>query len=101
MKYVKSIESITVPENVDVSIRSRRVKVTGPRGTLTKDLSHIAVTFTVISKQVIQVRCRRPQTRAKKRDIWLQKTLLPPTRRTRAPQRQRQHHTNQERNLRC
>jgi hypothetical protein len=56
MKYIVSTETLTVPEDVNVSIRSRVVTVEGPRGKLVKDLSHIAVTFVVPKKQTIQVR---------------------------------------------
>lgn len=38
---------------VKVSIKSRLVTVEGPRGKLTKDLSHIAVNFSVLKKNVI------------------------------------------------
>jgi hypothetical protein len=43
MKAVFSAETLAIPEGVTAKIRSRVVTVTGPRGTLTKDLSHIAV----------------------------------------------------------
>jgi large subunit ribosomal protein L9e len=55
MKYIVSTETLNVPEDVNVSIRSRIVTVEGPRGKLVKDLSHIAVTFVVPKKQTIQV----------------------------------------------
>jgi len=45
MRYIHSEESLTIPENVKIHIRSRVVTVTGPRGTLTKDLSHVSVVF--------------------------------------------------------
>jgi len=45
MKYIHSQESLTIPEGVDVSIRSRIVTVNGPRGELKKDLKHLAVSF--------------------------------------------------------
>lgn len=51
MKYLFSEEIITVPADVSVHIRSRIVQVEGPRGKLTKDLSHIAVTFTLPEKK--------------------------------------------------
>ncbi|KXX79591.1 hypothetical protein MMYC01_203019 [Madurella mycetomatis] len=38
---------------IKISIKSRLVTVEGPRGKLTKDLSHIAVNFSVIKKNVI------------------------------------------------
>lgn len=53
MRYIHSEETIKVPENVKVSIKSRLVTVEGPRGKLTKDLSHIAVNFSVQPKGVI------------------------------------------------
>ncbi|RPA99548.1 ribosomal protein L6 [Choiromyces venosus 120613-1] len=45
MKYIHSQESLTIPEGVDVSIRSRIVTVKGPRGELKKDLKHLAISF--------------------------------------------------------
>jgi large subunit ribosomal protein L9e len=47
MKYIFSQEQLVIPEDVKIHIRSRIVTVEGPRGKLTKDLSHIAVTFTL------------------------------------------------------
>lgn len=55
MKYIQTEQSIEVPEGVTVNIKSRVVKVIGPRGTLTKNLKHIDVTFTKISNQQIKV----------------------------------------------
>ncbi|CAG58824.1 uncharacterized protein GVI51_E04719 [Nakaseomyces glabratus] len=55
MKYIQTEQSIAVPEGVTVSIKSRVVKVTGPRGTLVKSLKHIDVTFTKVSEKLIKV----------------------------------------------
>jgi large subunit ribosomal protein L9e len=55
MRYIHSEEILEVPENVKVSIKSRLVTVEGPRGTLTKDLSHIAVNFSVPKKGQIGI----------------------------------------------
>ena len=77
MKYIFSQEQLTIPEGVKIHIRSRIITVEGPRGMrpsitscqssltllagkLTKDLSHIAVTFslppkTAQGKDVIQI----------------------------------------------
>ncbi|KAL2159163.1 hypothetical protein VTH06DRAFT_2595 [Thermothelomyces fergusii] len=55
MRYIHSEETLEVPENVKVSIKSRLVTVEGPRGKLTKDLSHIAVSFSVLKKNVIGI----------------------------------------------
>ncbi|CAG8666687.1 16962_t:CDS:2 [Dentiscutata erythropus] len=41
MKDIYKDEELDVPDDVTITIKSRFVKVTGPRGTLTKDLRHI------------------------------------------------------------
>ena len=55
MRYIHSEEILEVPENVKVSIKSRLVTVEGPRGKLVKDLSHLAVNFSVLKKNVIGI----------------------------------------------
>ncbi|CCE93618.1 60S ribosomal protein uL6 TDEL_0G02510 [Torulaspora delbrueckii] len=55
MKYVQTEQFVEVPQGVNVNIRSRVVKVTGPRGTLVKNLKHIDVTFTKINERQIKV----------------------------------------------
>ena len=46
---VRAAESINVPEGVKVVCKDRIVTVTGPRGTLTKDLSHLVMEFRVVN----------------------------------------------------
>ncbi|KAJ9104468.1 hypothetical protein QFC21_001963 [Naganishia friedmannii] len=41
MKDISSNETLSIPEGVDIKIKSRVVTVTGPRGTLTKAVRHI------------------------------------------------------------
>ncbi|KAJ9646174.1 uncharacterized protein PV06_02004 [Exophiala oligosperma] len=59
MKYIFSSEQLVIPDNVKIHIRSRIVTVEGPRGKLTKDLSHIAVTFSLPKnhkgQQIVQI----------------------------------------------
>ncbi|KAK3299048.1 ribosomal protein L6, alpha-beta domain-containing protein [Chaetomium fimeti] len=55
MRYIHSEETLEVPENVKVSIKSRLVTVEGPRGKLVKDLSHIAVSFSSPKKNLIGI----------------------------------------------
>ncbi|KAK0633402.1 60S ribosomal protein L9 [Immersiella caudata] len=55
MRYIHSEEILEVPENVKVSIKSRLVTVEGPRGKLVKDLSHLAVNFSVPKKGQIGI----------------------------------------------
>lgn len=55
MKYIQTEQSIHVPENVTVNIKARVIRVTGPRGVLTKNLKHIDVTFTKVNNKLIKV----------------------------------------------
>jgi len=55
MKYIHSNETLDVPEGVKVSIKSRLVTVEGPRGKLSKNLSHLAVNFSHPKKDVINI----------------------------------------------
>ncbi|CAN6611678.1 large ribosomal subunit protein uL6B [Trichomonascus vanleenenianus] len=55
MKYIQSTENLDIPEGVTVEIKARNVTVTGPRGTLKKNLSHVDVTFTKVSDRQIKV----------------------------------------------
>jgi len=55
MRYIHSEEILEVPENVKVSIKSRLVTVEGPRGVLTKDLSHLSVNFSKLKPNQIGI----------------------------------------------
>ncbi|KAK3394588.1 ribosomal protein L6, alpha-beta domain-containing protein [Podospora didyma] len=55
MRYIHSEETLEVPSNVKIAIKSRLVTVEGPRGKLTKDLSHLAVSFNIIKPGVIGI----------------------------------------------
>ena len=55
MKYVQSIESLAIPEDVTVSIKSRIVTVTGPRGQLVKALKHVDVAFEKVNNKLIKI----------------------------------------------
>ncbi|KAI9840130.1 MAG: hypothetical protein M1837_001891 [Sclerophora amabilis] len=55
MRYIHSSESLTIPEGVTVNIKTRVVKVEGPRGKLEKNLNHLAVSFTHPKKDVISI----------------------------------------------
>jgi large subunit ribosomal protein L9e len=56
MKYISQEKEISIPENVQVEIKARIVTVTGPRGTLTKSLQHVAVELDFINKKRIRVK---------------------------------------------
>lgn len=55
MKFVQSEEILNLPEGVHVEIKARVVQVTGPRGTLQKDLRHINITFSKISNRQVKL----------------------------------------------
>ncbi|CAI5758400.1 unnamed protein product [Candida verbasci] len=55
MKYIQTDQILDIPEDVTVDIKAKVVKVTGPRGTLTKDLKHIDVTFTKLNNRAIKI----------------------------------------------
>jgi large subunit ribosomal protein L9e len=41
MRDVHSTEELDIPQGVDVTVKSRIITVTGPRGTLVKNVRHI------------------------------------------------------------
>lgn len=55
MKYIQTDQTIAIPEGVTVDIKARIVKVTGPRGSLTKDLLHLDVSFTKASASLLKL----------------------------------------------
>ncbi|KAF1356919.1 60S ribosomal protein L9 [Delphinella strobiligena] len=55
MLYIHSEETLPIPEGVKVSIKTRQVVVEGPRGTLKKDLSHVAVSFSTPKPDVLAI----------------------------------------------
>ncbi|AOW06116.1 60S ribosomal protein L9 [Yarrowia lipolytica] len=55
MKFIQSDVLLDIPEGVTVDIKARRITVTGPRGTLKKNLSHINVAFEKVSDDQIKI----------------------------------------------
>ncbi|CEP62139.1 60S ribosomal protein uL6 LALA0_S04e08724g [Lachancea lanzarotensis] len=55
MKYIQTDQILDIPEGVTVNIKSRVIKVVGPRGELTKNLKHIDVTFAKISNRQVKI----------------------------------------------
>ena len=45
MKLLHHSQEVTVDEGVTCSVKARKVTVTGPRGTLTKDFRHLKVIY--------------------------------------------------------
>mmetsp|Transcript_32529 Transcript_32529/g.48241 ORF Transcript_32529/g.48241 Transcript_32529/m.48241 type:complete len:198 (-) Transcript_32529:162-755(-) len=68
MKTVLSSKSIEIPEGVTVEIKSRRVKVTGPRGTLERDFKHVDMDLMKITGEVDEEGNKAPDT--VRVDVW-------------------------------
>ncbi|KAK2735638.1 60S ribosomal protein L9B, partial [Myotisia sp. PD_48] len=64
MRYIHSEETLKIPENVSLHIRSRIVTVEGPRGKLVKDLSHLAVSFSRPKKDLIAIEVHHGERKA-------------------------------------
>ena len=55
MKFIQTDQVLAVPEGVTVDIKSRIITVTGPKGSLTKNLRHIDVAFSQPSAAEIKI----------------------------------------------
>merc|ERR1711878_166955 len=55
MKVINTNQSVTIPEDVDASVKSRVVTVKGPRGTLIKSFKHLAVDISMPNKKTVRV----------------------------------------------
>ena len=55
MKEINTNQSVTVPSDVDVSVKSRVVTVKGPRGTLIKSFKHLALDTSMPTKKTVRV----------------------------------------------
>lgn len=54
MKPILAERSLPIPEGVTVEIKARRIVVKGPRGTLSKDLSHICADIYLIEEDGVK-----------------------------------------------
>jgi len=55
MRYIHSEETLEIPDNVKVNIKSRMISVEGPRGKLSKNLGHLSVGFAKRGKNTIVI----------------------------------------------
>ncbi|KAJ2930197.1 hypothetical protein H1R20_g6916, partial [Candolleomyces eurysporus] len=55
MLDVQKIEELEIPEGVEVTIKSRIIAVTGPRGTLTKNVRHVNMDIRVVKAKKTKV----------------------------------------------
>ncbi|KAJ1950883.1 60S ribosomal protein L9B [Linderina macrospora] len=55
MKHIFKDDVVNVPEGVTVEVKARQVRVTGPRGTLQRDLRHINMDVQRPTKDTIRI----------------------------------------------
>merc|ERR1711936_86661 len=55
MKVINTNQSVTVPDEVDCSVKSRVVTIKGSRGTLIKSFKHLAVDISMPDKKTVRV----------------------------------------------
>ena len=48
MKYLNTTQTLVIPDDVTVRIKSRIVTVKGPRGEITKDISHMPLDISIV-----------------------------------------------------
>lgn len=50
MKDLSSVETLAIPADVTVKVKARKVTVEGPRGTLHKNVGHVAMDIQIVSR---------------------------------------------------
>jgi large subunit ribosomal protein L9e len=50
MRQINAVKTLAVPAGVTITIKNRKVTVTGPRGTLSRDFQHVRVDLRVTKK---------------------------------------------------
>lgn len=55
MRDVLKTEELEIPEGVELSIKSRLITVTGPRGTLTKNVRHVNMDIRLLKGKTTKV----------------------------------------------
>merc|ERR1711959_133687 len=63
MKNINAKSSITIPDGVTVEVKSRFVKVTGPRGVLSKSFKHMSIDIFKTDDKTIKVEKRIGQAK--------------------------------------
>ena len=55
MRDILKEEEFVIPDGVEISVKARRITVTGPRGTLTKNVQHIDMDIRVVKGKTTKV----------------------------------------------
>ncbi|BEJ11091.1 hypothetical protein CspHIS471_0105130 [Cutaneotrichosporon sp. HIS471] len=53
MKDLTSVETLPIPVGVTVAVKARKITVEGPRGTLVKNVRHVAMDIQVVADKVV------------------------------------------------
>lgn len=56
MKIIESSDTVKIPPSIKVAINKRTIKVTGPRGSLVRDFSHMNIEIFKVKKDLIKIR---------------------------------------------
>ena len=62
MRAIETVRSVEIPEGVEVEVEGRVVKVTGEKGTLTRDFSHAPVSI-LLEGSAVRVQTSWPRKR--------------------------------------
>eukprot|EP01135_Chromosphaera_perkinsii_P012282 Nk52_evm19s2630 gene=Nk52_evmTU19s2630 len=70
MKNILVTQVVTIPDNITLDVKARKIRVKGPRGTLVRDFKHVNCEMTRLSKDKLRV------------DVWFGKRAQSATVRT-------------------
>eukprot|EP00124_Ichthyophonus_hoferi_P002896 Ihof_evm10s220 gene=Ihof_evmTU10s220 len=55
MKTILGTETITIPEDVTIAVKSRKVTITGPRGVLVREFKHLNLELRLLTAKKLRV----------------------------------------------
>lgn len=55
MRDVLKTEELEIPDGIEVSVKARLISVTGPRGTLTKNVRHVEMDIRVLKGKTTKI----------------------------------------------
>lgn len=55
MREIVTNQSVKIPKDVTVSVKARRITVTGPRGVLKRAFKHLSLDIYMVNKRLIKV----------------------------------------------